>query len=121
MEITFKGTRYEPTPEILTQVEQQLGSVEKLIDESKSTALALVELSEAVGNQRKGDIWRAEVTIDHAGMQFRAESVKAKLDHAVTTVVRDIAQQIRRTNTKSEHLLKRGGAAVKSFMRGLGR
>lgn len=121
MDITFKGTRYEPTPEILAQVGKQLRAVEKFIDESRSKALASVELGEAVGNQRKGDIWRAEITIDHEGAQYRAESMKAKLDHAITTAVRDISGEVRRAGKKAKDAKRKGGSIVKSFLQGWGK
>lgn len=121
MDINFKGTRYEPTPEILAQADRQLKAVAKFMDESRSKAVASVELGEAVGNQRKGDIWRAEITIDHEGAQYRAESTKAKLDHALTTAVRDISGEVRRAHKKSLAAKRKGGSFVKSFLQGWGR
>lgn len=121
MHIQFKGTRYEPTAEILAQVEKQLGAVAKFFGEESDAATAHVELEQAVGGQSKGDIWRAEINIDLKGERFRAESTKAKLDHAVTTATRDIGREIRRARQKDQHLFKQGGAAVKGFLRGFGK
>ncbi len=121
MNITFKGTRYEPTPEILAQANRQLAAVGKFLGKDEAAATAHVELEQAVGGQNKGDIWRAEIQIDHEGARFRAESTKAKLDHAITTATRDIGREIRRAKQKDQHLFKRGGAAVKSFMQGFGK
>ncbi len=121
MDIHFKGTRYEPTAEILAQVEKQLGAVAKFFGEESDAASAHVELEQAVGKQNKGDIWRAEINIDLKGERFRAESMKTKLDHAITTATRDIGREIRRARQKEQHLFKRGGAVVKSFMQGFGK
>jgi hypothetical protein len=118
MNLQFKGTRYEPTPDIITQAQKQLLPLARFIDESRAQAFALLELERAVGNQNQGDVWRAELTIDHEGEQYRVESTKAKLDHAVTTIARDMKQVLRKTKGKNEALLKRGGTAIKEFLRG---
>lgn len=120
MHISFKSTRYEPSPELLADTEKRLNALERFLGKEGASALATVELEQAVGNQKNGDIWRAEINVDHEGVHYRAESTKAKLDHAVTTVLRDIAGEFRRAHKKEHHLVKRGGAALKAFMRGFG-
>jgi ribosome-associated translation inhibitor RaiA len=77
-----------------------------------------VHLERAVGSKKQGDVWRAEVTIDHEGSRFQAESTKAKLDHAVTTAIRDLKEKLRRVHKKEEDFFRKGGAVVKSFLRG---
>lgn len=121
MDINFKGTRYEPTPEILAQAERQLKAVAKFLGADEASAKAHVELEQAVGGQSKGDIWRAEINIDHEGERFRAESVKAKLDHAVTTATRDIGREIRRARKKNQDMFRKGSATMKSFLQGWGK
>jgi len=121
MNITYKGTRYEPTPEILAQTERQLTAVAKFFGEDSAAAVAHVELEQAVGNQNKGDIWRAEVTINHGNDQFRAESTKAKLDHAITTATRDIGREVRRSREKNQDLFRKGHSRVKQFLQGFGK
>ncbi len=118
MELRVKGTRYEPTPEILLQVEKQMQPLGRFLGKDYTEALASLELSQEVGGQQKGDIWRAELTIDHEGKQFRAVSTKAKLAHAITTVARDVGRELRRAKEKDQTLFKRGTAAVKGFVRG---
>lgn len=120
MQIRLKGTRYEPTSEIRAQVDERVGALARFIDESKAEAYASVELEQAVGNQHKGDIWRAEVQITHESGEFRAESTKAKLDHALTTVVRDVARELSRARKKRERMARAGRGVMKSFLRGFG-
>jgi ribosome-associated translation inhibitor RaiA len=121
MELRVKGTRYEPTPEILSQAEKQIQPLGRFLGKDYTEALASLELSQEVGGQQKGDIWRAELTVDHEGRRYRAESLKAKLSHAITTVARDVGRELRRAKGKDEALFKRGTAAVKDFVRGFGR
>ncbi len=118
MDIQFKSTKYEPTPEIIKQVEKQIGALDRFIGEG--TAKAVVELERAVGGMNKGDIWRAELTVEHDGKRYRVESTKAKLDHAVTTVARDMARELGRVKKKGNDLVRKGGASIKGFLRGFG-
>lgn len=118
MNITFKNTRYEPDQKLIADTTKKLESLARFLGKNAGAADVQVELEKAVGSHKQGDIWRAEINVLHEGARYRVESTKAKLDHAVTTALRDIADVLRKAHTKENHLLKRGGAAVKSFLRG---
>lgn len=120
MEIRIKGTKYEPTPEMMHMVEEKVRRLSRFIDESAAQAYASVELERAVGNMNKGDIWRAEIQITHESGDFRAESTKAKLDHALTTVVRDVARELSRAHKKRQVAARKRNGAIKSLLRGFG-
>jgi ribosomal subunit interface protein len=120
MQIRLKGTKYEPTAEMTAQVEEKVGALARFIDESSAQAYASVELERAVGGMRNGDIWRAEVQITHESGDFRAESTKAKLDHALTTVVRDVARELSRAHKKRQVAARKRNGAMKSLLRGFG-
>ncbi|HYD93628.1 MAG TPA: HPF/RaiA family ribosome-associated protein [Candidatus Paceibacterota bacterium] len=117
MNLTIKGTRYEPTPDIIEQANRQIERIAKMLPD---TALAHLDLELAVGNQNAGDIWRAVLTVTSDGT-YRAESTKAKLDHAVTTVMRDVAREVSRAKGKGKSLLHRSGNAFKNLLRGFDR
>jgi ribosomal subunit interface protein len=120
MQIRIKGTRYEPTAEMNAMVEEKVGGLARFIDESNAQAYASVELELAVGGKKSGDIWRAELQITHESGDFRAESTKAKLDHALTTVVRDVAHEMTRAHKKRERLARARNGTIKSLLRGFG-
>jgi ribosome-associated translation inhibitor RaiA len=120
MNLQIKGTRYEPTPEVRAQADTQVGGLSRFIDESMSEAQALLELERAVGGQREGDIWRAELTITHEGKVFRAESTKAKLANALTTVSRDVRNELSRAHKRDDRRRKSGGKLLKALFRGFG-
>lgn len=116
MNLQIKGTKYKPTEEIVAQAQRQASALAKFIS-GKGPARASLELERAVGGQKKGDIWRAELTVTEGKKRYRAESLKAKLDHAVTTVMRDVAQELRRAKAKAEASIKKGGAKGKASLR----
>jgi len=101
-------------------VEEKVGALARFIDEGTAQAYASVELERAVGGMKKGDIWRAELQITHESGDFRAESTKAKLDHALTTVVRDVAQKLSRAHKKRISASRVRNGAIKSLLRGFG-
>lgn len=117
MDIQIKNTKYEPTEEVNAQVTKQVASLERFMKDA-SGARAYIELERAVGSKKNGDVWRAELNVDLNGARYRAESTKAKIDHAVTTVVRDVGRELVRANKKDHDLFRKGGARIKSFFRG---
>ncbi len=119
MEISLKHTHCEPDPKITEETVAKLRKLERFLPNHEA-ALAKIELERAVGGQQKGDIWRAEITVTHHGEQYRAESTKTKLDHAVTTVLRDISGEMRRAGEKRKRDERRGGFDVKSLLQGFG-
>ena len=118
MDIQFKATKYEPTAEVINDATKKVRALERFLGNDHIEAKAFVELERAVGGKKNGDVWRAEFNIDLKGARYRAESTKAKLDHAVTTVVRDVGRELARARKKDHYLVRKGGAVVKSFLRG---
>lgn len=118
MNITFKSTRYEPDQKLVAETKKKLETFSRFLGKNADSAVIEVELEKAVGNQKQGDIWRAEINVDHEGARYRVESTKTKLDHAVTTVLRDMAHVLGKVHAKENHLFKKGGSMVKSFLRG---
>lgn len=118
MDIHFKATKYEPTPDILEQAERQGKALEKYLGAYVDSSRATFVLEKAVGGMQNGDIWRAELTVERNGELFRAESTKAKLDHAITTVTRDVGRELSRAHAKEKKLERKSGATKKGMLRG---
>jgi ribosome-associated translation inhibitor RaiA len=118
MELALKGTRYEPTSEIEAQARKQVGGLSRFANGGE--ARAELELERAVGGTHKGDIWRAELMVITPTARYRAESTKAKLPHAITTVVRDVGREMSRAKQKEHRFFRKGSAAVKGILRGFG-
>lgn len=105
---------------MVAQVNEKVLGLARFVDESRAEAYASVELECAVGGVNKGDIWRAELQITHESGEFRAESTKAKLDHALTTVVRDVARELGRAHKKAQAAARKRSSVMKSLLRGFG-
>ena len=98
MELRIKGKRYEPEEKLVSALETKLAKLDKFF---KGEARAQVLLERAVGGKQKGDIWRAELIVSEGKKRFMAESTKTKLENAVTTVLRDVADELARAHKKT--------------------
>jgi ribosome-associated translation inhibitor RaiA len=65
-------------------------------------------------------VWRAEVNLDSLGKRYNAKSVGETLQNAIDKMTHDLEAELRKSKTKEQNMFRRGGAAVKSFMRGFG-
>ena len=121
MKLTFKGTNYDITGEILAFAEKKISALQKLAgDESMSEMRVDVELGRETEAHQNGRVWRAELNVDKAGDRFRATATEESLEDAIDRVIGDMARELRSAKNKKQGLMKRGGAAVKSMLRGLG-
>lgn len=121
MDIQHKRTQYEPTADVLALVEKKLFSLsEKYLGEKSEAARAYVELGKAIGSHQTGNIWRAELNLDTEGERFRAEAVRSKITDAIDAASKELARELRRTKRKNEAFVKKGGAVIKSILRGFG-
>lgn len=118
MNIDFKATNYELLPEVRDLAIRKLVPLEKYLNEEKSTAHAYVELGKETEAHNTGRIWRAEINLDVAGARFRATALEETLENALDHASAELARELKSANTRKQSLMKRGGAAVKSMLRG---
>lgn len=118
MDIRYKGTDYELTPDIERTTTQKIESLRKFMRGKDSAASAYVELGKAVGGQQTGAIWRAEINLDLAGTRFRSESLRETLETALDEAVAEMGRELRRAKRETLHAKRKGGAALKSMLRG---
>ncbi|MFA6050654.1 MAG: ribosome-associated translation inhibitor RaiA [Candidatus Paceibacterota bacterium] len=111
-----KATSMELTPAISDYLDKKLSVLEKFVDE-KSEAIARIEVGRTTGHHHKGDVFRAEITLDVEGKQFRAEAEAGDLYAAIDMMKDDVVQEVTRAGKKKKHLLKRGHQKVKDLLR----
>ena len=98
MDLRIKGKKYEPEGKLVETITGKLAKLDKFF---KGEARAQVLLERAVGGKQKGEIWRAELIVSEGKKRFMAESTKTKLANAVTTVLRDVTDELARAHTKA--------------------
>lgn len=119
MQITYKGTNYEITSEIRTFAEKKLSALNKFEGKNVSTeALLYVELGRETEAHQNGRVWRAELNFDKEGSRFRATATEESLEHAIDRAIVELSRELRTAKSQKESLGKRGGAMLKSMLRG---
>lgn len=116
MNHNIKGTGLHITDELRGYVEKKLVGADKFVARD-STAHADVELEFAEG--LAGAKYRAEFNLSAGGELYRAEGAGSTMHEAIDIGMGALQQELRRTKKKHQHLMRRGGAAIKDAIRGL--
>lgn len=114
--VNVKTTDVDLTPEIEAYLDQKLSDIEKLlVYESDDEVTCDIELAH-VRDQRT-DAWRAEMNLAVRGEMYRAEARGESVQAALDEVKDEMMKRVRRSKRKRFHLLRRGGAKLKEFIR----
>lgn len=117
MNIKLHSKNFEITPAIEDYVTKKISSLEKFLD-VKDAVICEVEVGKTTEHHKSGDIYRAEINLIEPGSnQVYVVAEEADL-YAAIDIVRDEAERtiVSRKNKKNT-LFKRGGAAVKNFLK----
>jgi len=118
MEIQFKGTNYELPAHISRLAQKKISTLRKYIGKLDETAQAYVELGKETEAHASGRIWRAEINFDLDGVRFRAVALEESIEVAINKAVNELAAEVRSAQKRKQDLARRGGATIKSFLRG---
>ena len=120
MRTTTKAIHGDLPAPALTAVAERLAPIERVLGADHERALLEIELERAPAEGRSAEPYRlvANVTLD--GKVFHAEAVKPSPESAADRVRAELESEIRKTRGKARDYLKRGGAAIKSMLRGFG-
>lgn len=114
--LTIKTTEWTMTDEIRVYLDEKLQAIDKLItDFGGDTVRCDVELGKA--RDQHADAWRAEMNLFIEGVLVRSEAQGETLQAALDEVKDEIVRQLKKTKQKRTSLLRRGGAAVKDWLR----
>jgi len=113
-----KATHIKVTPDIQSYLDKRLFALDKLLDDDDSGIICNVELERLV-HHRRGDVFRAEITLSTRSGVYRAEAKGENIEAAIDGVKSEVMRELRRGKRKREHLLRRGGAALKNFTHSL--
>jgi ribosomal subunit interface protein len=116
MNYNIKGTGVSVTDELRAYVEKKLAHTDKFLG-GDPAARADVEFEHAP--LRDGGKYRAEFMVPASGSVYRAERWGETLHEAIDLATGELVKEMRRTKKKQLHLVRRGGARIKDFVRGL--
>lgn len=95
----IKATKIELTPEITDYLQKKMDMLEKYLGEIEAVNCH-VELGMAVGGQKSGKIYRAEVNLSLPGGMLRVERAEKDLFKAIDKVKDHLARSIKRYKEK---------------------
>jgi len=117
MKTNIKATSLEMTPAIADYIKSKISYLDKLAV-GYENSLAEVEVGKITNHHKNGEVMFAEINLTIDGKFFRQvvndNDLYAAIDQAKDKIERDISSYLKKKN----HLLRRGGRAVKNFIKG---
>lgn len=113
--IQFKATNTELDQKLTDLVEQKFTSLEKYLGDALDIHCEVEFEKETAHNS--GKFFRVESNLTVGGKLFRAEASEESFEKAIDEVRDELDKSLRRTNSKRETLIKKGGKALKDMLR----
>lgn len=118
MQIKIKTINIEMTDAISSYVEEKLRSVEKFaVPHEEEDPLLYVEIGKTTNHHQSGDIFRAEVSMNLRGRQFRAVSEKDDLYAAIDDMRAELVRVLTSHKDKERTMVRRGAGMIKNLLR----
>lgn len=122
MIINIKATHTGLTPAISAYVEEKVAGLGKfIVTKDPESVLANVEIGLSTKHHQSGKIYYAEINLHIGGTHLRAVSEQEDLYAAIDDMKEEIAREIIAYKNKKRDMFRKGGAAVKNFLKGLGK
>ena len=118
MNINIKATGIELTPAISDYVYKKISSIEKYLNKEGSTSVQ-VEVGKTTNHHKSGDVFRAEVRFNNAGVDMYAAEEAEDLYAAIDLVEAEVSKKIVREKGRHIKLLRQGQRAIKYMIKGV--
>ena len=110
----IKGTGVDVSDELRSYAEKKLQHAEKFLHNDPS-ARADIELQfQALHGER----YRAEFTVSASGAVYRADALGESMHAAIDLAVGELVNELGRNKKRRLHILRRGAARIKDYIRG---
>jgi len=120
MKTRIKTTNLTLTPEIQDYLDKKMEAIYKLIDPNDTSVSCQVELGRTSNHHKSGDVFMAEINLRMGGKDFRVVSEQETLLAAMDEAKDEILREIKGYKSKQITLVRRGGAAIKNIVKGIG-
>lgn len=121
MQINFKGTNYDLTPEISAHATKKLEGLKKYLKQAEETTYVYVDLGKETEAHQSGRIWYADINVDWDGKRFYAKALEETLENAIDRAVNELKSELATAREKRQSLIRKGGLMFKNLMQGFGR
>ncbi len=120
MNTRIKTTNLTLTPDIQDYLDKKMESLDKLLDPNDTSVSCQVELARTSNHHKSGDVYRTEINLRKGGKEFRAVSEQETLLASMDEAKDEILSELKGYKSKQMTLVRRGGAAIKNIVKGIG-
>lgn len=117
MQIQFKGTHYELTPEENDLLTRKVSTLQKFLGANHDEAHAYVTCGKHTEAHHKGDVWFSECNLDVEGKRYFARAEADTLRSASDKMIAELSREVRMAKRKKQSLFRRGGSHIKEMLR----
>jgi len=120
MKINFhiKTTNHDLTPDIVSEVHEKMGVIEKYINISGDTeVLAEVEIGLLSNHHKKGDIYRSEINLKYDGERYRATSENQSISESLDSLKDEISRQLAKHKDRKNNFFLKGAREIKRILK----
>lgn len=115
--VTIKGTGIDLEERHHTMVSDAIDHFEKFLDTQQPGIHIAVEIGKTThAKQHADDLYKAEIQVDNRGQVFFANSERHDLQVALHETRDEIITQMKKHNSRSRALLKKGGALFRKLL-----
>jgi ribosomal subunit interface protein len=123
MEIHFKSAlskedEKEVSKNPTAYAERKIRPLKKYVRDTQEVTQVYVELGKATGAHQSGAIWRAQMNLDSKGQRYHSDATAETLEAAIDKAARELEAELRAAKQRTQTMVRRGGSALKAFMRG---
>lgn len=116
MNIIIKGSHIEISPAIEAYVTKKLSSLGKFLD---MNARVEADLGKTSNHHKSGDIFKAEININHRGQFSRVVAEDSDLYAAIDKVQDEMFNVLASKKDKKQTLWRRGAQTIKALAHGV--
>ena len=118
MDIRIKTTDYQMVGDVSDYLNERIDAIARHMGDGSDQARAEVNVGRSVGGSKHGEVWFAEINIIHSGhASIHAHATAASVNAAIDQAKDEILNQLRKSKQVHRRVLRKGGAALKGFLR----
>ena len=121
MKTNIKATHIELTEALEEYLAKRLSSLDKFISPSDESSFAQIEVAKITEHHKTGDVFRAEINLHAAGVDFYSFAEESDIYRAIDAMKEQIVYKLSSAKDKRVSLVKRGGRRIKNFFRNFSR
>ena len=119
IQTNLKATKIDMTDALEEYLAKRVRKLDQFVDDEDTSAIADIELAKVLGDQRSGDIYRAEINLHISGAYLYAASEKDDLRAAIDAVKDQMVREIKEEKEKKETLMRKGARKMKQMLRNI--